>query len=131
MRAADYFQNGYSCSESIVKAAVDLGLAHEVLLQASTVFSGGMGSGCLCGAVAGAQMVIGSIYGKEARPYAKKMIDEFRKANGATCCKVLTHGFDFHSVERKKHCYQMVTTATSILYQIIKDKIGNKIEIEM
>ena len=65
MRAAEYFQNGYSCSESMIKWAIDEGLVSADLLPVATSFSGGMGVGCLCGAVAGAQMIIGSLYGRE------------------------------------------------------------------
>ena len=51
MNAVDYYKSGYSCSESIVKEAIDLGLCDESLLPVATSFSGGIGSGCLCGAV--------------------------------------------------------------------------------
>ena len=64
MNAVEYFKNGYSCSESIIKWGIDEGLVPEELLPVATPFSGGMGSGCLCGAIAGAQMIIGYLYGK-------------------------------------------------------------------
>ena len=122
--AVEYFKSGCSCSESIVKTAISFGLAPESLFQVSTVFSGGMGSGCLCGAVAGAQIVIGSIYGKESRPYAKQFIDKFKEIHKATCCRVLTAKYkDFHSPERKLHCHDMVSSAAKILYDMVKDKI--------
>ena len=67
--APKYFlEEGYSCSESIAKAAVEIGLAKEEIISIATSFSGGMGSGCLCGAVAGAQMIIGLMHGKWIRP---------------------------------------------------------------
>ena len=63
--APKYFlEQGFSCSESIARAAVDLGLADENFVSIATSFSGGMGSGCLCGAVAGSQMVLGLLHGK-------------------------------------------------------------------
>ena len=122
--AVEYFKNGLSCSESIVKTAIAFGLVPESLFQVSTVFSGGMSSGCLCGAVAGAQMVLGSIYGKNSRPYAKQFIDEFKEIHKATCCRVLTAKYkEFHSPERKLHCHNMVATSAKILYNMVKDKI--------
>ena len=65
MDAVEYFNKGYSCSESMIKWAIDEGLVNEELLAVATPFSGGMGVGCLCGAVTGAQMIIGSQYGRE------------------------------------------------------------------
>ena len=62
--APNYFMQGYSCSESIACAAVELGLADENFVSIATSFSGGMSSGCLCGAVAASQMVIGLLHGK-------------------------------------------------------------------
>ena len=47
MKAAEYFNNGYSCSESIIMEAIEKGLVPEELLSVATSFSGGMGSGCL------------------------------------------------------------------------------------
>ena len=127
--AVEYFRSGYSCSESIVKTAMDFGLVHESIFHASTVFSGGMSSGCLCGAIAGAQMVLGSIYGKESRIYAKKFIDEFKAIHKATCCRVLTAKYkDFHSPERKLHCHIMVETSAKILYSFVKEKLEARVE---
>ena len=85
MNAVEYFKNGYSCSESIIKWGIDEGLVPEELLPVATPFSGGMGSGCLCGAIAGAQMIIGYFYGKNnkfenealARSKAKEVIKRF------------------------------------------------------
>ena len=124
-KAVDYFMNGYSCSESIVKVAVDKGLCSAELLPVATSFSGGMSSGCLCGAVAAAQMVLGYNFGREnskgngvvARQKAKAFIDEFKARNKVTCCKILTHGLE--GIERKHHCCKMVQDAEEILEKLI------------
>ena len=118
--APDYFMQGYSCSESIAKAAVDMGLADESFISVATSFSGGMGSGCLCGAVAGSQMVIGLLHGKykdnTARMLAKEFYQKITSIHKVTCCKVLTKDFkDFHSPERKNHCANMVYDCAKIL----------------
>ena len=62
--AVKYFLSGYSCSEAVVKAAIDKGYVPKELLSVATAFSGGMGVKCLCGAVSGSVLVIGSIFGK-------------------------------------------------------------------
>ena len=116
MRAVEYFNNGFSCSEAIIKWATDEGLVPEELLPIATPFSGGMGSGCLCGAIAGAQMVIGYQFGKNnkfnnetlARVKAKEVIKRFTETHKATCCRVLTRGLEMASPERKAHCCNMV-----------------------
>ncbi len=128
-RAVENFKNGYSCSESVVKAAIDEGLVPVDFLSAATSFSGGMGQGCLCGAIAGSQMVIGYIHGKgkteKARALAKEFIEEFKKNHKATCCRVLTAGFDFHSPERKAHCVNMVYDCAKILEIILEKELSN------
>ena len=124
--APKYFlEEGYSCSESFARAAVELGLADEKIISIATSFSGGMGSGCLCGAVAGAQMIIGLLHGKTkdntARALAKEFYQKFVEKHKVTCCKILTKNFsDFHSKERKEHCTNMVYDAAKILDEILE-----------
>lgn len=129
--AVNYYKQGFSCSESVIKAAIDEGFCDKTLLAIATAFSGGMSSGCLCGAVAGAQMVIGYNFGKQnikgndelARAKAKEFIDEFKKNHKATCCKVLTAGLEFGTPERKQNCTSLVGECAEILEKIIGVKI--------
>jgi len=124
-----YFMNGYSCSESIVKYAIDKGLCPENLLSCATSFSGGMSSGCVCGAVAGAQMVLGYIYGRDnifsnelcAREKAKELVEKFKERNKVTCCKILTAGLE--GMQRKEHCCKMVSDCAEILEELARVKV--------
>lgn len=125
--APKYFMEGYSCSESIARAAVELGLADETFVSIATSFSGGMSSRCLCGAVAGSQMVLGLLHGKNkdntARAYAKEFYERFTSSHKVACCKVLSAGFkDFHSPERKKHCVNIVSECGTILDEMLSKK---------
>lgn len=130
-KAINYYKQGYSCSESVVQAAIDEGMCDNGLLSIATAFSGGMSSGCLCGAVAGAQMVLGANFGKQnlrgndetARAKAKEFIEEFKKKRKATCCKVLTAGLEFGSPERKQNCVSLVGECSEILKALIGDKV--------
>ena len=132
MKAAEYFNQGYSCSESIIMEAVEKGLVPKELLSVAASFSGGMGSGCLCGAIAGSQIVLGWLFGKNnqnnndpnARMLAKQFIEEFKKSHKATCCRVLTAGMDMASPERKAHCTNMVNDCSKILEEMIKTKVS-------
>ncbi len=128
--AKEYFKKGYSCSESVVQAAIDKGYVSKELLSAATAFSGGMGVRCLCGTVAGSQLVIGSMFGKneqkdgmQARALAKQFNEKFSQKYKVNCCKVLSAGFDFHSPERKTHCTNIVNDAAEIVENIITSNI--------
>lgn len=132
MKAVEYFtEQGYSCAESVVQNAIDEGIVPAELLSVASSFSGGMGSGCLCGAIGGSQCVIGYLFGKNnpngneysARIKAKEFIEEFKKNHKATCCRVLTAGMDMASAERKSHCANMVDECSKILKNIIKVKV--------
>lgn len=124
--APKYFMEGYSCSESIAKAAVELGLATDDFISIATSFSGGMSSKCLCGAVAGSQMVIGLLHGKTkdntARAKAKEFFEKFTNTHKVACCKVLSSKFaDFHSIERKQHCQNLVLECSQILDEMLSE----------
>ena len=128
MKASEYFNNGYSCSESMIKWAIDEGLASEELLAVATSFSGGMGVGCLCGAIAGAQMIIGAQYGRDnkygneniARAKAKELAQKFMEKHKATCCRVLTRGMEFSGPNRKAHCTNMVNDCQKIVEELMQ-----------
>ena len=131
MKAAEYFNNGYSCSESMIKWAIDEGFASEELLAAATSFSGGMGVGCLCGAIAGAQMIIGAQYGRDnkygneniARAKAKELAQKFMEKHKATCCRVLTRGMEFSGPNRKAHCTNMVDDCQKLVEELIQAEV--------
>ena len=122
-KSIENFKDGLSCSEAVVKACYDVGLVDDSLINIATSFSGGMQSGCICGAVAGAQMVIGFLHGRNkdysAKEKAKLFIQKFKEVKGATCCKVLSSGFDFHSPERRQNCVSLVRLASEILEDVI------------
>ncbi|WP_292489489.1 C-GCAxxG-C-C family protein [Methanoculleus sp. 10] len=96
--AAARFMAGYNCAQAVSSVfARDAGVPEEVVLRAATGFGGGMGhTGGACGAVSGAVLVIGLIFGstgpdeKEAkdRTYAltQEFIARFVGRNGAVSC---------------------------------------------
>ncbi len=129
-KAVDYYVNkGYSCAESVIKAASEEGLCPKELLSCATAFSGGMASGCVCGAVAASQIVNGYNFGREnskgneilARENAAKIVEEFKKRNKVTCCRVLSKGFE--GAERKAHCSKFVSDACEILEELLKVRV--------
>ena len=130
MKAAEYFNNGYSCSESMIKWAIDEGLVSEEMLPLATPFSGGMGSGCLCGAIVGAQMILGSQFGRDnkygnenlAKAKAKEFIQKFTEKHKATCCRVLTRGMEFSGPNRKAHCTNMVDDCQNFVNELLNSE---------
>ncbi|MCI1273693.1 MAG: C-GCAxxG-C-C family protein [Clostridiaceae bacterium] len=128
-KAKHYHMNGFSCSESIIKAAIDEGLCDKTLLSCASSFSGGMASGCVCGAIVGIQMVIGYNFGKEnekgnentAIIKAQEAVQKFKEKNKVTCCKILSHGLQ--GMERKMNCQKMIGDAAEILEEIMKVRV--------
>lgn len=124
-KAIEYFKNGYSCSESVIKAASEAGLCPKELLSIATAFSGGMSSGCLCGTVAAAQIINGYNFGREnskgnketARQNAARIVEEFKKRNKVTCCRVLST--NLQGMAKKEHCSKYVADICEILEGIM------------
>ena len=133
MKAVEYFLNGNSCSESVVSRAIELGLCDKELLSVATPFSGGIGSGCLCGAVSGSLLVIGHLFGKNnkygnpviARQLAKEFMDKFKEQHKVTCCRVLSKGTEPGTIERKQHCSAFVEFCSNNLDLLLKENVHN------
>ena len=131
MKAVEYFMQGNSCSESIILEACDKGYCSRDLLSVATSFSGGIGSGCLCGAVSASLMVIGNLFGKEnsnnnpviARKLAQEFMTKFKEVHKATCCRVLSRGFEMGSPERKKHCCNFVEFCSNLLESVVEKEM--------
>lgn len=91
--ATELFKQGDSCSQAMVKAAYNCGIINkntdiDLLYRVSSAFSGAMGTHeCLCGAVAGAQIVLGAISGRTR--LNAEFIRKFREKRKTTCCRVL------------------------------------------
>lgn len=129
-KAVKLYNQGYSCSQALVKSAYDSKLiSHnmdvDLLCNIALPFSAGMGSGCLCGAVAGAQMVLGIVAdenpsSKNAKVLAKEYIDQFKVKRKVTCCKALTAKYEFGSPERRENCMSIVQDAAEILSEVLK-----------
>ena len=119
-KAVENFKNGYSCSESIIQACIEEGLCPSDMLPCATTFSAGMSSGCVCGTVAAAQMISGFNNPVDARANAKFIVDEFKKRNKVTCCRILAKGLQ--GAERKQHCSKFVADVCEIMEELVKVK---------
>jgi C_GCAxxG_C_C family probable redox protein len=139
-RALAAFDEGYSCSQSVLSAfAPELGLDREMALRVATAFGGGMGHrGDTCGAVTGAFMVIGLKHGRvraddrEIRDLAyslvNRFVEEFESRHESVVCRELL-GFDLSTPEGERlaeekwpddmPCRDVVRDAAEILEEIL------------
>lgn len=123
--AADNFTTGFMCSESVLDVLnkhYELGIGEEAIAM-STGFPYGFGDGGnVCGAVAGATMALGKVFGRTIKgdPAYEKCIALVRELNddviaeyGSALCPELIKDYGFTDPERKTRC-------TGVVYACIK-----------
>jgi C_GCAxxG_C_C family probable redox protein len=129
-RAEELYGEGYACAESIVKAAAEKGHIPAEFVKLSSGYARGMSSGCLCGALAGAQLVIGAQFGRSSSDEdlaqcairSKQLIDEFKGKYKLTCCRGLGGKLPPDAPERKELCARIVGDVAEILGGILDRK---------
>ena len=96
--ARDIFLDGYGCAQAVFAAFSDLtGVEKEQALRLAMGLGGGVGRMReVCGAVSGAAMVLGALYGGDdsrdkTAAYAKvrQFADAFRAKHGSIVCREL------------------------------------------
>ena len=129
--AMDLFHKGFTCAEALMYTLnkyLNLNLDEKTFSMCSGFPWGLGGGGCICGALAGSSMIIGTKYGRksfnETRddkcfPINKELYDEFKKQNGGTCCRVLMHGLDRDDPKRKEYCSNYVKNALKITIDLL------------
>ncbi len=142
-KALEYYNNNFNCSQGVFTAfATEMGMDEKLALKIATNFGGGERKGELCGAVAGALMVLGlrcghcdseDVEGK-ANAYAvsTEFMNRFIEKNGSVVCRELlgydiTKKEDMSIIEEQKlfrtFCPKMVESAAQILDEMILDGI--------
>ena len=93
--AAGIMKENDNCAITVVDAtlgALNLPAPPE-LLAAAQFFREGMGSGCICGALAGAVMVSGYLHSLRPHPLGdalgRELHERFKHTHGAACCRVI------------------------------------------
>ncbi len=138
-KALSYFSDKFHCSQSVLAAYVDeLNLTEEQALKIAYCFNSGMRKGDVCGACAGALMVLGMKYGQsrkddlESRAVANQktteFLDKFKSINGSYTCNDLL-GCDITTREgicfaTENNCFteicpKLVASAVQILEEMI------------
>jgi C_GCAxxG_C_C family probable redox protein len=140
-KAKELFKQGYSCSQAVFSAYLDMtGLDFTTALKLSSSFGGGIGRMReVCGAVSGMLMVLGYLYGytvpngqNKAEYYARvrDVAGRFRELNGSIICRELlglsaANGGapeertpDYYA---KRPCVELVGDAAEILDKYIEE----------
>ncbi len=141
-KALNYFSQKMHCSQSVIAAfAEECGITEAQALKLGSCFGGGMRKGEVCGAVTGALMVLGLLYGEskvgdaEGRLVSIKvndlMMDRFKEKCGSYICNDLL-GCDITSEEGHQFCVdnklftefcpKMVAAAVEVVEEIILEQ---------
>ena len=126
-----YLTRQLLCTESVVVAlnqGMNGGLSESQAVAVAAPFCVAMGeSGCICGALSGAEMACGLFLGKD-RPYrhrreirdiARRLHDAFKAANGATCCRILTRKVRHEKRAHFQHCADLTADAAALAARLI------------
>ena len=135
--ATKYYADAFACSQAVFCAfGKEMGLTEEQGLKIGGAFGGGMARQQLtCGAVTGALMVIGLIYGRGpgddvsqkdvTYEKANDLFKEFQKRNGSLNCKDLLQGLSLTNSEElerikelglfKSNCVKYIEDAVEIV----------------
>ena len=139
IRAAELFEGGYNCAQSVAAAFSDLmGMTPEAAARTVSAFGGGMGRMReVCGAVSGMFFVVGSLYGYD-RPDPKAQMElyaavqmlaeQFRQQVGSVICREILKNppSDPKPTPRteafyaKRPCTRMVALAAELLETYIE-----------
>ena len=141
-KAINYFSQKLQCSQAVLAAFYDeCGITEEEALKLGSCFGGGIRKGEVCGAVTGALMVLGLLYGQksaadtEGRQLSNNvndlMMDRFKVKCGSYICNDLL-GCDITTKEGHQHCLdkklftefcpKMVAAAVEVVEEIILEQ---------
>ena len=115
--AGRLFAAGRNCAQAVLQAAT--GLDSPELLRLAEPFGGGVGgSKCLCGAVSGGVLALG-LRGKGN--LAGRLVTEFRKTQGATCCASLSRTYRWKSREHLANCRRITEETAAVVADLLEE----------
>ena len=143
-KAVDYYCSNFNCTQGVFTAyAVEYGIDEKLALKLATNFGGGARKGEMCGAVSGALMVLGLLYGHsesedhetKARSYAlsEEYMNRFIRENGSVVCRELLR-YDLSKPEEREKimeknlfrtfCPEVIRSAVEILDRLLQEKLS-------
>lgn len=140
-KTTEYFNEGYNCAESMLKAYLDVYKKDPSLGAAASGFGGGIGGkGTTCGAISGAVIALGLHFNRQKsdqkelyvaiRGKSLELINKFIDEKGSSFCKDL-QPYDLTTIEgrEKLHddkeaaekCKGYLTAASHILEELLNE----------
>ena len=129
-----YLTRQMLCTEAVVAAlnqGLNGGLTEAQATAMSAPFCIALGeSGCICGALSGAVMASGLLLGKDGayrhrktmRDSARQLHDQFKFANGATCCRVLSKKVKNDKKAHFQQCAGLTAQAAEMAARLVLEK---------
>jgi C_GCAxxG_C_C family probable redox protein len=133
----DYFNSGFGCAESVLKAIVKVkGIKSDLIPRIASGFCGGIAhTGGMCGAVTGGIMALNIIYGRDTAAQSKELnyqkvqqfVQSFKSRYGAMNCSELTvcvlsteeGRVQFSFLQRHEKCAELTAEATRMVLELI------------
>jgi len=124
-KATEYFGQGFNCSQSVLKAgseALGLEIPPEII-KATAGFLGGIGySGCVCGALTGAVMLIGlSRANKGVAKESALLYRWFEQEFSSPCCASIREGRPFSNKEVRKRCAEVTAQTARKVVEMLSE----------
>lgn len=126
-----YLTRQMLCTEAVVvtlNKALNGGLSDSQAVCVAAPFSIALGeSGCICGALSGAVLASGLFIGspqshsnrKHMRKSARQLHDQFKAANGSTCCRVLSRSLRHDRKAHFQQCARVTAEAAGMAARVI------------
>ena len=140
-KAVELFKDGFNCSQAVVGAfAKDIGLDEKTALKVAAGFGGGVGrTGEICGALSGASIVAGMLYGavdgrdaeSKAHTYEEiqRVINIFKEKNTFVTCRELKNPPEENEEGipyKRRPCIQLVEDAVLAVEKVMFEGEKNK-----
>ena len=129
------YASARNCAESVLRAVQGERALPSIPESAGSGFTSGIGdAGCVCGALAGAVMLLGAYAETEdLMPEARRLRAEglaatlhtrFKARWGSTCCRVIKRGMSGGSTEALSHCADITEYTAALTVEIIEEARG-------
>lgn len=117
----EQMKKGKNCCQAVIIAASEFYSipVQPDIMAAASMFGGGMGSGCSCGALTGMIMASGVFEQYGSHPLGDKLPgelhDEFKNQFGATCCRVIKSRRGSLANIGNRACIELTSKAADLL----------------
>lgn len=133
-RAGQLMRQGYHCSEAVLLSAGEhlLGSVSPSMIKVASIFGGGVAGTHqeMCGALAGAVMVVGALYGRQspefdesrAREIVTRLRERFAAEFGSTKCEPIRAQYE--KPDATGFCAPVGERTVAILFQVLGEVLS-------